>query len=113
MILCIVLYCMACFRYASLFFLAAIDKDDNELIMLEIIQRYVEVLDLYFGNVSSRWCNAFINIFISRNVIHNTARFCVEQLSCVFFVYKMALCRNVIFCDAINTNIALAHYNLA
>jgi len=37
-------------RYASLFFLVAIDITDNELIALEIIHRYVEVLDKYFGN---------------------------------------------------------------
>ncbi|KAJ2785572.1 AP-1 adaptor complex sigma subunit Aps1 [Coemansia interrupta] len=38
-------------KYASLFFIAAIDLDDNELVMLEIIHRYVEVLDRFFGNV--------------------------------------------------------------
>ncbi|KAL7416869.1 Adaptor protein complex sigma subunit [Mrakia frigida] len=38
-------------RYASLFFVAGISNSDNELITLEIIHRYVEVLDRYFGNV--------------------------------------------------------------
>ena len=38
-------------RYASLFFIAGIDLDDNELISLEIIHRYVEVLDKWFMNV--------------------------------------------------------------
>ncbi|CAG8587792.1 10781_t:CDS:2 [Paraglomus occultum] len=38
-------------RYASLFFVVGISADDNELITLEIIHRYVEVLDRYFGNV--------------------------------------------------------------
>ncbi|EUD72792.1 hypothetical protein YYG_01792 [Plasmodium vinckei petteri] len=38
-------------RYASLFFILCIDKGDNELITLEIIHHYVEVLDKYFGNV--------------------------------------------------------------
>jgi len=38
-------------RYASLFFVAAIDNDDNELITLEQIHLFVEVLDRYFGNV--------------------------------------------------------------
>ena len=38
-------------RYASLFFVACIDKDDNELITLEQIHLFVEVLDRYFGNV--------------------------------------------------------------
>lgn len=40
-----------CKRYASLYFIAAIDKDDNELITLELIHHFVEVLDKYFGNV--------------------------------------------------------------
>ncbi|PPQ98910.1 hypothetical protein CVT24_003541 [Panaeolus cyanescens] len=38
-------------RYASLFFICEIDEEDNELITLEIIHRYVESLDRYFGNV--------------------------------------------------------------
>ncbi|BGP26714.1 AP-1 adaptor complex sigma subunit Aps1 [Rhodotorula toruloides] len=38
-------------RYASLFFVCGIGPQDNELITLEIIHRYVEVLDRYFGNV--------------------------------------------------------------
>ena len=39
-------------RYASLFFVCGIGSLDNELVTLEIIHRYVEVLDRYFGNVS-------------------------------------------------------------
>lgn len=39
-------------RYASLFFICGIGPSDNELVTLEIIHRYVEVLDRYFGNVS-------------------------------------------------------------
>ena len=38
-------------RYASLFFVAGISPDDNELTTLEVIHRFVEVLDRYFGNV--------------------------------------------------------------
>jgi len=38
-------------RYASLFFICEIDEHDNELVTLEVIHRYVEVLDRYFGNV--------------------------------------------------------------
>ncbi|KDQ12731.1 hypothetical protein BOTBODRAFT_56541 [Botryobasidium botryosum FD-172 SS1] len=38
-------------RYASLFFVCGISSDDNELVTLEIIHRYVEILDRYFGNV--------------------------------------------------------------
>ncbi|KXN89660.1 AP-1 complex subunit sigma-1 [Leucoagaricus sp. SymC.cos] len=39
-------------RYASLFFVCGVSQGDNELATLEIIHRYVEVLDRYFGNVS-------------------------------------------------------------
>ncbi|KAH7105539.1 Adaptor protein complex sigma subunit [Auriculariales sp. MPI-PUGE-AT-0066] len=38
-------------RYASLFFVCGLDDGDNELLCLEIVHRYVEVLDRYFGNV--------------------------------------------------------------
>ena len=34
-----------------MFFVACIDQDDNELITLEKIHLFVEVLDRYFGNV--------------------------------------------------------------
>lgn len=40
------------FRYASLYFCCAVEDQDNELITLEIIHRYVELLDKYFGSVS-------------------------------------------------------------
>ncbi|KAF7306704.1 AP complex subunit sigma [Mycena indigotica] len=39
-------------RYASLFFVCAIDPTDNELITLEVLHRYVEILDRYFSNVT-------------------------------------------------------------
>jgi hypothetical protein len=38
-------------RYANLFFTIVIEQDDNELLALEIIQRFVEILDYYFGSV--------------------------------------------------------------
>jgi AP-1 complex subunit sigma 1/2 len=38
-------------RYASLFFIAGSDSTDNELIALEIVHRYVEQMDKYYGNV--------------------------------------------------------------
>uniref|UniRef100_A0A915LRP4 AP complex mu/sigma subunit domain-containing protein n=1 Tax=Meloidogyne javanica TaxID=6303 RepID=A0A915LRP4_MELJA len=38
-------------RYASLYFCCTIEQSDNELICLEIIHRYVELLDRYFGSV--------------------------------------------------------------
>merc|ERR1711937_349167 len=38
-------------RYASLYFVACVDRTDNELLALETIHHFVEVLDRYFGNV--------------------------------------------------------------
>ena len=38
-------------RYASLYFITAVDAEDNELLALQTIHFYVEVLDKYFGNV--------------------------------------------------------------
>lgn len=38
-------------RYASLFFIAGCSSADNELITLEIVHRYVEQMDKYYGNV--------------------------------------------------------------
>lgn len=49
-----------CFRYASLYFCCAIEQSDNELLCLEIIHRYVELLDRYFGSVSVLISLAFI-----------------------------------------------------
>lgn len=62
-------------RYASLYFCCAIEQRDNELLTLEIIHRYVELLDKYFGSVSSlkkpSLKTSFLNFFffyISRYV---------------------------------------------
>ena len=38
-------------RYASLYFITCVSCDDNELITLEKIHHFVEVLDRYFGSV--------------------------------------------------------------
>ena len=38
-------------RYASLYFVLCVDKSDNEILAMELIHQYVEVLDSYFGNV--------------------------------------------------------------
>ncbi|XP_032800352.1 AP-1 complex subunit sigma-2 isoform X1 [Petromyzon marinus] len=38
-------------RYASLYFCCAVECHDNELLALETIHRYVELLDKYFGSV--------------------------------------------------------------
>uniref|UniRef100_A0A3Q3X2G3 AP complex mu/sigma subunit domain-containing protein n=1 Tax=Mola mola TaxID=94237 RepID=A0A3Q3X2G3_MOLML len=38
-------------RYASLYFCLGVENQENELLALEVIHRYVELLDKYFGNV--------------------------------------------------------------
>ncbi|XP_060762062.1 AP-1 complex subunit sigma-3b isoform X1 [Neoarius graeffei] len=38
-------------RYASLYFCCGLEDQDNELLALEVLHRYVELLDKYFGNV--------------------------------------------------------------
>ena len=38
-------------RFASLYFITIVDKDENELVVLELMQSFVEVLDKYFSNV--------------------------------------------------------------
>ncbi|EGF76585.1 hypothetical protein BATDEDRAFT_14862 [Batrachochytrium dendrobatidis JAM81] len=38
-------------RYASLFFVVGTDVNENELLTLEVIHRYVEILDKWFMNV--------------------------------------------------------------
>eukprot|EP01117_Protostelium_nocturnum_P003791 TRINITY_DN15052_c0_g1_i1.p1 TRINITY_DN15052_c0_g1~~TRINITY_DN15052_c0_g1_i1.p1 ORF type:complete len:154 (+),score=50.81 TRINITY_DN15052_c0_g1_i1:58-519(+) len=38
-------------RYASLYFVMCVDKNDNELLTLEITHHFVKILDRYFGNV--------------------------------------------------------------
>merc|ERR1711990_795425 len=38
-------------RYASLFFILGVDATDNDLLCLEMIHHFVEILDRYFGNV--------------------------------------------------------------
>lgn len=46
--------CVYLYRYASLYFCCAIEEQDNELITLEVIHRFVELLDKYFGSVRHR-----------------------------------------------------------
>ena len=50
-------------RYASLYFCAAIEQTDNELVTLEVIHRYVELLDKYFGSVSAFDFNLILTLY--------------------------------------------------
>ena len=51
-------------RYASLYFCAAIEQTDNELVTLEVIHRYVELLDKYFGSVSAYDFNVVLTLYL-------------------------------------------------
>lgn len=51
MCVCVNLFCHLFSRYASLYFCLAVENQENELLALEVIHRYVELLDKYFGNV--------------------------------------------------------------
>ena len=54
-------------RYASLFFITCVDRTDNELITLEVIHQFVEVLDRYFGNVVG-FCLFEMRIFLKPSI---------------------------------------------
>jgi hypothetical protein len=56
-------------RFASLYFIAIVDKDENELTILELMQAFVEVLDKFFGNV----CELDL-IFNFHKVTHSPSR---------------------------------------
>ena len=56
--------CVSHCRYASLYFVACVDKEDNELITLEVIHHFVEVLDKYFGNVRAGEGDVGVNRFL-------------------------------------------------
>lgn len=51
------------YSYASLYFCCAIEQNDNELLTLEIIHRYVELLDKYFGSVSEIYYNTLYDVW--------------------------------------------------
>ena len=51
-------------RFASLYFIISIDKDENELMALEFIQHYVEVLDQYYGNVQFIFSSNSVGLWI-------------------------------------------------
>lgn len=54
-------FCHLFLRYASLYFCLAVENQENELLALEVIHRYVELLDKYFGNVLHRVSPSFNN----------------------------------------------------
>ncbi|KAK1786121.1 hypothetical protein P4O66_017854 [Electrophorus voltai] len=73
-------------RYASLYFCCGLEQRDNELLTLEIIHRYVELLDQYFGNVCEldiifNFEKAYfiLDEFIIGGEIQETSKMCVAK----------------------------------
>ena len=73
-------------RYASLIIAFATSKDENELLILEVIHRYVEVLDSYFGNVCEldlifNFEKAYflLDEFIEAGAILDTSKFSIAR----------------------------------
>ncbi|XP_069474254.1 AP-1 complex subunit sigma-3 isoform X1 [Ambystoma mexicanum] len=70
-------------RYASLYFCCAVEDGDNELLTLETVHRFVEVLDKYFGNEYSSCPNkAWMNKVCELDIIFNfeKAYFLLDEL---------------------------------
>lgn len=73
-------------KYASLFFIFGISSDDNELLALETIHRFVELLDGHFGNVCEldivfnyEVANYILNEFvIAGEVIESSRNFSIK-----------------------------------
>lgn len=88
-------------RYASLYFCVAIEKDDNELLTLEIIHRYVELLDKYFGSVSTVITNFAVTKSRKPYVIICFFGLLILSISlchsCVDFVYRKVCELDIIF----------------
>ena len=72
-------------RYASLFFVCGISQGDNELVTLEIIHRYVEVLDRYFGNVSA----SLTRIRVIHVISPRSANLICEQFKWLFGTWNL------------------------
>ena len=91
--LSMVLFSFVVDRYASLYFCCAIEETDNELITLEIIHRYVELLDKYFGSVSMTKLNKFRNFWSTRKFYFPRHSFAFFGLGA--FVTDFSMCRNI------------------
>ncbi|MEE6524167.1 hypothetical protein FKM82_023465, partial [Ascaphus truei] len=102
-------------RYASLYFCCAIEDQDNELITLEIIHRYVELLDKYFGSVCEldiifNFEKAYfiLDEFLLGGEVQETSKKnvlkAIEQADLLQEVRKMEHCSRVAACCALNTD---------
>ncbi|KAH0793906.1 putative AP-1 complex subunit sigma [Histomonas meleagridis] len=75
-------------RYASLFFLFAVDSTDNEIFILDIIHFFVEALDMFFGDAceidiifSFYYIYMLLDeIILGGEIFENNARNAIESL---------------------------------
>lgn len=78
-----VLPVFACFpRYASLYFCCAIEDQDNELLTLEVVHRYVELLDRYFGNVGFTFSHELIPVCLINKIMWSLFALCSICCTC-------------------------------
>lgn len=73
-------------RYASLYFIFCVDKDDNELLTLEIIHHFVEALDAFFGNVCE------LDLIVSPCPLSlSAAPLCRRHRLCLLFAFGLSV----------------------
>ena len=72
-------------RYASLYFIIIVDKEDNELIVLEMIHHFVESLDRYFGNVCE--LDIIFNFYKVYYILEEIASAGFIQESSILYIY--------------------------
>ncbi len=72
-------------RYASLYFCCGSENQDNELLALEILHRYVELLDKYFGNVNTFSFSPLETIFDLFNKRYYTILFIFPAYRSIFY----------------------------
>lgn len=83
-------------RYASLYFISLCDKEDNELITLEIIHHYVEALDGYFGNVCELDLVVIFNIALITMIYYQLLYFIIYNHHFLFYIYFNSLTLKVL-----------------
>jgi len=103
-------WCCNSRRYASLYFVAGINPSANELLALEAIHHFVEVLDRYFGNVRDACdhrCQAMIHMLqrliwlLARSVEHDSDKSVVG-----FYPFSFVVCR---FASLISSSTSTRH----
>lgn len=62
-----------------MYFCCAIEQNDNELLTLEVIHRYVELLDKYFGSVSA--CLIYSIYWLKTRPLGDTKKADIEKNS--------------------------------